>query len=144
MRFRSIALLLLLSALFAFAAATTVDDVRAADRRRVQALLKADRAALDNILSEELVYGHADGRVQTKAQLVAALTEGKVTYLSYEGPPPEVKLAEDVAVLSGTANLTAQTQEKRVQFSLRYLAVYQRENDTWRLLAYQSAPLTRP
>ena len=117
------------------------DDVRAADLRRVSALINGDRTTLDAVLDETLTYGHADGRVQTKAELLAALSSGSVTYHSYDGPPPLVRMHGELALLSGVAELQASARGMRVQLSLRYLAVYARRESAWKLVAYQSAQI---
>ncbi|ATC64443.1 hypothetical protein CMV30_11030 [Nibricoccus aquaticus] len=120
------------------------EDVRAADLRRISALIHADRAALDAVLADELTYGHSDGRVQTKAELLAALTAGAVTYQSYDGPPPVVRIQETVALLSGIAELEATARGTQVKLWLRYLAVYEKRDGAWRLTAYQSTRLEQP
>jgi ketosteroid isomerase-like protein len=149
MHFSMIALrtLTLVAALFIGATTTRADpaaEVRAADLQRVQALVKGDRAALAAVLADELIYSHADGRVQTKAELLAALAAGTVTYESYDGPTPIVRVEGDCAWLAGTAELRASMRGTRVRFALRYLAVYGRRGGAWRLVAYQSTRLDSP
>jgi ketosteroid isomerase-like protein len=119
------------------------DDVRAADTRRIAALLHADRPALEALLADDLSYGHADGRRQNKTELLVALTTGLVTYESYEGPAPSVRVEGNAAWLTGTAELKASAKGERVQLRLRYLAVYRKSGDAWQLAAYQSTPLLK-
>ena len=121
-----------------------LEDVRAADLSRISALIHADRPGLEAVLADELSYGHSDGRVQTKVELLAALEAGAVTYQSYDGPSPVVRLHGDVATLSGTAELRATARGTRVQLWIRYLAVYVKRGDTWRLMDYQSTRLENP
>lgn len=120
------------------------EDVRAADLRRISALIHADRAALDAVLADDLSYGHSDGRLQTKAELLAALAGGSVTYQSYDGPPPAVRIQGSMALLSGIAELEATARGTKVKLWLRYLAVYEKRDGAWRLAAYQSARLEQP
>jgi ketosteroid isomerase-like protein len=124
--------------------ADDLDDVRAADLRRISALIHADRPALDAVLADELSYGHSDGRVQTKAELLVALEGGAVTYQSYDGPSPVVRVHGNVATLSGTAELRATARGTRMQLWIRYLAVYVKHGDAWRLTDYQSTRLETP
>ena len=130
-------------------ASTTVlagdlEDVRAADLRRVSGLIHADRAALDAVLADDLSYGHSDGRVQTKPELLAALSGGAVTYQSYDGPPPVVRIQGSMALLSGIAELEATARGTKVKLWLRYLAVYEKRDGGWKLTAYQSTRLEQP
>jgi hypothetical protein len=120
------------------------DDVRAADLRRIRALIHADRAGLEAVLADDLTYGHSDGRIQTRSELLAALTSGVVTYQSYDGPPPAVRIQDNVALLTGIAELEATARGTRVKLWLRYLAVYVKRDGAWRLTAYQSSRLEQP
>ena len=134
-----------LAPLFVIAArADDAEDVRAADLNRIRALIHADRAALEAVLADELTYGHSDGRRQTKAELLNAVAAGAITYQSYDGPRPEVRVYGDVGVMSGVAELRATAGETAVKFRIRYLAVYAKRGDAWRLVAYQSASLEQP
>ncbi len=126
------------------ARAGDLDDVRAADLRRISALIHADRATLDAVLADDLSYGHSDGRLQTKTELLAALAGGTVTYQSYDGPPPVVRIQGTMALLSGIAELEATARGTKVKLWLRYLAVYEKREGAWRLTAYQSARLEQP
>jgi ketosteroid isomerase-like protein len=120
------------------------EDVRAVDLRRISALIHADRPALEALLADEVTYGHADGRLQTKPELLAALAGGAVTYQSYDGPPPVVRIHENMAILSGVAELEATARGTKVKLWLRYLAVYGKRDGAWRLTAYQSTRLEQP
>jgi hypothetical protein len=128
----------------AFVTAGDVDGLRAVDLRRIRALIHADRPALEALLADELTYGHADGRLQTKPELLAALAGGAVAYQSYDGPPPTVRIEENMAVLTGVAELEATARGTQVKLWLRYLAVYRKCDGTWRLTAYQSTRLEQP
>jgi hypothetical protein len=120
------------------------EDVRAVDLRRIRALIHADRAELEAVLADDLTYGHGDGRMQTKPDLLTALTSGVVTYQSYDGPPPAVRIQDNVALLTGVAELEATARGTRVKLWLRYLAVYVKREGAWRLTAYQSSRLEQP
>ncbi len=115
-----------------------IEDVRAADLRRISALINGDAKTLEAVLADDLSYGHSDGRVQTKRELLAVLATGSVTYRSYDGPAPVVRIQENTAWLSGVAELDAVAGGAAVKLRLRYLAVYAKDSDGWRLRAYQS------
>lgn len=139
------AMVLLAAAFFpTHARAGDREDVRAVDLRRIRALIHADRAELEAVLADDLTYGHGDGRMQTKSDLLAALTSGVVTYQSYDGPPPSVRIHDQVALLTGVAELEATARGTRVKLWLRYLAVYVKRDGAWRLTAYQSSRLDQP
>jgi len=61
------------------ALADTPDDpaVRQAVEALRKALLEADKAQLEQLTSEQLSYGHSDGRVQTKAEFIDGVMSRK-------------------------------------------------------------------
>jgi len=137
--FRACRLVLLaLAMLTSTAKAGDIEDVRAADVRRISALINGDAKTLEAVLADDLSYGHSDGRVQTKRELLAALAAGTVTYRSYDGPVPTARIHENTAWLSGVAELEAVASGVTVKLRLRYLAVYTKQGADWRLRAYQS------
>jgi len=138
-------LLLVLFSTLTFAASRDETAVRAADERRIQATVGGNIATLEKLLSDELMYAHADGRVQNKAQYITALATNQTKYVSVE--PQEVtfqSIDTDAATLSGRAKLTVESNGRQLSFTLRFLAVWRREDGHWRLLAYQSCQLQTP
>src|SRR6185369_9896644 len=99
---------LFFTALFSSALASIDESaaVRSADQRRIQATIAGDAAQLRELLSDDLVYAHSDGRLQTKAQLLTALANHQIKYISVEPEDVEYRpIAAGVAVLSGRARL---------------------------------------
>jgi hypothetical protein len=129
-------------------AVASVDEsaaVRRADQRRIQATITSNATELGDLLSDDLHYAYSDGRVQTKAQLIAALANHQLNYISVD--PEDVKyqsIARGAAVLSGRARLVVEAKGQRVAFTLHFLAVWRDEAGTWRLVAYQSSQLSPP
>ncbi|MBP9913795.1 MAG: nuclear transport factor 2 family protein [Opitutaceae bacterium] len=126
-------------------ASSLVDDVRAADTARIMATIAGDVQRLAPLLSDALTYGHADGRVQTKADFLDAVKTSRVKYEAYDYEEANVTRVDDnVATMTGRAKLRASAGTQHVEFRLRFLSVWRRESDTWRLLAYQSVRLPEP
>jgi hypothetical protein len=121
-----------------------VQTVVAADIQRSAALVATDTQTLDRLCGDELVFGHADGRVQSKVELLAALESGEMRYYAINPGPREVRLlTETVALVFSSAELLVGTAENSRQLKIRYLAVYQRDARLgWRLTAYQSVRRT--
>ena len=121
------------------------DEVRVADTARVLATIAGNVAKLDPLLSNGLIYAHADGRVQTKAEFLAAVKSAKFKYEAYDYDDVKVtRVTDDVATMTGQAHLRAVAGEVRVAFALKFLSVWRREEGVWRLFAYQSAKLSEP
>lgn len=117
--------------------------VKRADAARIAATIAGDVAHLAPLLSEDLAYGQADGRVQTKAQFITAVATNRVRYESCDYSDTKLfEVAPEVITMTGRAQIRATANAQPVTFHLRFLAVWRREEDGhWRLIAYQSAPL---
>jgi hypothetical protein len=116
----------------------------AADIQRTAALVAADTKALDQLCGDELIFGHADGRIQSKAELLASLSAGDIRYFAINPGQREVRLlAEAVALVFSSAELLVGTAENARPLKIRYLAVYRFDARLgWRLTAYQSSQRT--
>lgn len=138
--------LLLLAALTASAQRVTVADglrlaVLRADEARVHAMLAADVSALGDMMTDDCLYVHSHGGTQTKAEFLAALRAGAMTYLriQYEAVPLVRLLGADTAVLTGTTRIEVRRADGTVaQPRLRITAVYVARAGAWQLASYQS------
>jgi ketosteroid isomerase-like protein len=89
--------------------------VLAAEQAYVDAMIKHDKAALERLLADDLVYVHSSSKVETKAEVIQAVTSGSATYESLEFRDTTVRQYGDVVVTthkaaiktkqSGVANL---------------------------------------
>ena len=134
-------LLFILPLFWSFAtgfAAEPADRILAVDEQRVQAMIRSDVQGLAKLLSDSLSYGHSDGRVQSKQQLLSALASNRIQYLSYRYSERNVLMLGDARGLTGTAAIRVSSQGAPLEFSIRFLAVYVQEDGAWRLAAYQS------
>jgi ketosteroid isomerase-like protein len=116
--------------------------VRTADEARLAATIAGDTLKLAQLLSDELFYAHSDGRVQTKAQFIAAVAGNRIKYLSVT--PHDLTLqtiAPGAVAMNGRAHLVVRADGQPLEFTLRFLAVWRQESGQWRLLAYQSSQL---
>lgn len=127
--------------LFTLAGAEKVNaEVRAADDERVAAMIAADRARLDAVLSEGLHYGHSNGAVDGKAAFVESLASRRVAYESVDYLRRDFLIAgEDIVLMTGRARVRAGLTGRTNELDLSFLAVWRREAGRWRFLAWQSS-----
>jgi ketosteroid isomerase-like protein len=112
-----------------------------ADARRLEALVAADVPALQALLGDELRYVHADGRVETKYVLIAALESQGTDYLAAKSRDVVARAYGEAGAVSGTVQLRVRTAggpERKLR--ALYTAVYAKRDGSWQLVAYQSTP----
>lgn len=117
----------------------------AADDARIAAMMAGDKAALEKVFSDELHYAHSNGVVDTKASFVEILAEGRTKYAGYDHEARSFTFpAPGVALMKGRARIQAESAKGKMDAVLSYLAVWRKEGETWRFLAWQSCKLPPP
>ena len=116
--------------------------VRAADDERRSAILAADKARLDAIFSDALIYTHSSGKIDSKASYMQSLVTKATTYEKYEYLERKfIPLTPDIVLMTSHALITSRSATGRNENDLSILAVYRKENGKWRFAAWQSAKL---
>lgn len=121
------------------AAETPVAAVMRADAARLQAMMAGDGAALGKLFSDAVVFGHSDGRIESKADYIRNLMAGDTAY--EDAKTSEVKTLQataDVVVLLGRQTMRKKLGPQWAELNLRFMSVWRNENGTWRMVAWQS------
>jgi ketosteroid isomerase-like protein len=111
------------------------------DNKRMTAMGQKDVAALNELLSDDLVYTHSSARQDTKQSLIAAMESGKTVYTSVV--PSEVKAQDcgDAVVLTGVARISVLSGGKPNAFGVRFTDVYANKGGRWQMVTWQSTRL---
>ena len=119
----------------------TEADVLRADDRRFEAMRHGDWAALEAALADDLTYVHSTARLETKAEHVANLRAGKPHYRGIAPRERKVRVHGGVGVVNGVSEMHVERDAKEQRFTVRYLAVYAKAGEQWRMIAWQSTRL---
>ena len=117
------------------------EAIIALDKERMQAMADKDVAKLKNLLCKDLVYTHSSARMDTKDSLIGNMESGATVYTSVV--PSEVQAQDlgDAVVLTGRADISVVSNGAPNSFAVRFTDVYQNQNGTWRMVAWQSTKL---
>ena len=113
-------------------------DVLRADDRRFEAMRRGDWAALDAALADDLTYVHSTARLESKAEHMANLRAGKPHYRGIAARDRRARVQGNVGVVNGVSEMHVENAGKEQQFTVRYLAVYAKAGEHWRMFAWQS------
>jgi ketosteroid isomerase-like protein len=111
------------------------------DRKRMDAMARKDVAALNDLLSDDLIYCHSSARLDTKQSLIGAMESGATVYNAVE--PSDVK-AQDLGsavVLTGIARIRVTSGGKPNAFGVRFTDVYANKGGKWQMVTWQSTRL---
>lgn len=110
------------------------------DARRREALVRADLAVLGELLDDGLRYGHANGVLDTKAELLAQLGSGELRYRAIRVEASQAREVGGACVVSGLQSVEVTARGREIASRSVFTAVYAKQGGRWRLIAYQSAP----
>ena len=106
-----------------------------------KALVARDSAELNKLLNEDLSYGHSNGWIESKKELVADLYNGKLTYKEIKSGDHQVKIEGATAYVRTNAEIDCVMEGKPLEFKLKVLQVWIWKNKHWELFARQSVKM---
>ncbi len=121
----------------------SLPPVELVDAQRREALVNADVAALRVLFADGLRYGHANGMVQDKAELLEGLGSGQLDYRAIRIEESEARELAGAWVVTGRQTIEVTSGGRDVTSHSVFTAVYTRDGRRWQLVAYQSTPLPR-
>ncbi len=102
------------------------------------ALLKRDSISLTKLLSDDVSYGHSNGLLQTRAQLIRDVMSGTQEYKSIEPYDMNIRIYENSAIVTVKSKIIMTMQGKVLNLSMNVLLVWIFKNNDWQLVGRQS------
>jgi hypothetical protein len=103
-----------------------------------QALVKKNTVSIIQQTDKEVSYGHSNGWVETKAEMINNLETGYLTYRSFKEDSLQVTINGNVAHARFIADIEATLNQKDSQFHLKVLEVWVKKGKRWLLFARQA------
>ncbi len=119
-------------------------EVLQADERRFEAMRKGDWVALDAALADDLTYVHSSARLESKPEHIANLRAGKPHYRGIAPRERKARVHGNVGIVTGVSEMHIERDGKEQRFTVRYLALYVKAENDWRLVAWQSTRVPDP
>jgi Domain of unknown function (DUF4440) len=102
-----------------------------------KAQFEADRTNLARVTSEQLSYGHSDGRVDTKEQFINGVMTRKQTVKSLAFPDLKLSVVGHAAIVRHVYLAESELDGKATTTRIGALQVWQKQDGAWKLLARQ-------
>ena len=112
--------------------------VLAAEQAYVDAMIKHDKAALEKLLADDLVYIHSSSKSESKADVIQVITSGSTTYESIEFRDTTVRQYGDVVIANHKA--TIKTKQTGVA-NLLVTHVWAKNKGGWQFVSRQASRL---
>jgi ketosteroid isomerase-like protein len=102
-----------------------------------KAQFEADRAKLAQVTSDQVSYGHSDGRVETKEQFINGVMTRKQVVKSLAFPDLKLSVVGNGAIVRHIYLAESELDGKATTTRIGALQVWQKQDGTWKLLARQ-------
>ena len=136
MRYLSILLLTL-----RLSAASHEAEIKSADQAWATAVKNRDVATLEKMYTNDLIYGHSTGNVDTKQNYLDRLKTGKQRYDSMTFESTKVLLHGDSAITHSFVRFTGVNDSGPFDDHLMLMHYWVKQKGMWRLAAHQTAKI---
>jgi ketosteroid isomerase-like protein len=123
------------------AAAGDEAALRAIEEKWDSASLKGDVAALGAIYADSFVTTDTDGKVRTKAEVLARVKSGEVKYSAAKADDLKIYVYGDAAVVNGRWTGKFTENGKPMSAVERFTDTFVRQNGQWRCVASHSSTI---
>ena len=103
-----------------------------------QALVNKNKVSINQQTDKALSYGHSNGWVETKKELIEHLESGYMEYNSFREDSIKVEVNGNVGHARFIADINATMSGKEFMFQLRVLEVWVKKGKRWVLFARQA------
>jgi len=108
-----------------------------------KALLQKDEVVLKSVLHKDLSFGHSNGWIQTKADILNDFTSGKLTYNKFENNSSAiVTIGKKYATVKTNTNAEGSVSGTTFKLTLHIMQFWVKTKKGWQLIARQSAKLS--
>jgi len=116
-----------------------LDDKQQTEALYHAALMRADVAALDEILADDCIQNTDTGQPMTRQQILDSFRSGAVRYPSIVSTGRTIRLFGEMAVVHGSEDDEVETRGERCRARYFYLDVLLKRNGEWKFVASQLA-----
>ena len=103
-----------------------------------KAMMAADKAKLEALTADQLSYGHSSGKVETKAEFVAAIADKKTIFKSITLSNPSVAVVGNNAIARHVFAAEVEAGGQASSPKIGVMQVWVKDGGGWKLLARQA------
>ncbi|HEU5166348.1 MAG TPA: nuclear transport factor 2 family protein [Chitinophagaceae bacterium] len=108
-----------------------------------KALLQKDETVLKLVLHKDVSYGHSNGWIQSKTDILNDLTSGKLTYNKIANNSSSIiTISKKYATVKTNTNAEGIVNETAFNLKLHIMQFWIKTKKGWQLIARQSAKLS--
>ncbi len=118
------------------------EELLAADEARYQALYAQDAATLADMLAEDYLHTHANGKTDDKSAFLDSIRAARYRFVLAQRSAQTVRAAGPVALLSGLTDTTIEAGGQTKTLRNAFITVWARPpGHSWQLLHWQATKI---
>lgn len=118
--------------------ADDVQQITAIEHGTHDAFVRGDTETLAEVLADDFIFVDPQGRVSTKADWLADISTGALTFDSIHMGELQVRIYGDAGVTIGRVGMKGRSPEGKFDEHYCYTAVYVKRDGRWRVVAEQA------
>ena len=103
-----------------------------------KALIDKNIISINQQTDKYLSYGHSNGWVETKTEMINNLETGYMDYISYKEDSLQITINENLAHARFVADINVTMNNKNATYHLKVLEVWVKKGKRWLLFARQA------
>jgi ketosteroid isomerase-like protein len=103
-----------------------------------KAIIASDTILLNDLLADELSYGHSDGHVEGKSEFISKIGDGTYCFLTMELSAQEIIETGNTMIVRHTLDARTNDEGKPNEAHLYVLLVWNKYENGWKLIARQA------
>jgi ketosteroid isomerase-like protein len=111
------------------------------DDERSRAMIAADTTILGRLMSNDIVYTHSSGRLDSKSSFIDSLKSGAVKYRRINRREAAVSVRGGYAFLTGAVEIDVDAGGRSLHLNLRFSNVWEETPAGWQQVLWQSTPI---
>jgi ketosteroid isomerase-like protein len=117
-----------------------IEEVEQAVKEFVKAVVEADKAKFNKVLSDDLVYGHSNGAVQNKEEFINEIISlTPFDYISVNTSEQTINISGNIAVVRHIYAAKAKNRSgEMVDIRIGNMMVWVKHDKDWKLLSRQA------
>jgi hypothetical protein len=116
----------------------TKEDLILSDQQRVDALLANDTEALDALFTDDLIYLHSTGIIDSKQSYLDGLRQGKSKYVKVDNQPAQYRVLDGFALIQSKVVMQLLINGTPKEVSGLIISIWRFENQRWRMMSLQT------
>ena len=118
--------------------------VEAAVEQLKSAMITPDKKQLEDLILDELSYGHSSGKVEDKSSFIENLVNGNSDFVSIVLSNQEVIVVGKSAIVRHTLDAVTNDKGQPGSVRLHIMTVWSKQKGKWKLLARQAVKTNLP